>query len=348
MIRFDRRGTWLMSALLTVLLIAAAGGAAYMWLRAKRMAHAVDQLHHDKESLETLRHELEIRQQTLETQYNTLTESSKALTQDRDNLRAQLLQAQTSLKGFEEKAGYSQQVQQERDMLETLLKQTAEENRVLRNELPDVQKRAEELQQSYQQSAQERERLVKELAEVKDHSREEQLKQELAAQKQAEKELRNLLKAMHREVEEIDRREAKSRLQLQKLQKDYTSAMDENNKLKNNVDRLPGDVALMAKQHQQLLKETADVHYNLGVYLTRSKEFERAVTEFRKVLELRPDDADAHYNLGMIYAEHLPNRQRAMEHFRRYLALNPNAVDASRVKEYIASWQAWEAKERLE
>jgi tetratricopeptide (TPR) repeat protein len=70
--------------------------------------------------------------------------------------------------------------------------------------------------------------------------------------------------------------------------------------------------------------------------------------EFQKVVELRPEDGDAYYNLGVIYAEHLPDRERAMANFRRYLQLKPGADDATWVKQYIASWQAWEGKERLE
>ncbi len=89
------------------------------------------------------------------------------------------------------------------------------------------------------------------------------------------------------------------------------------------------------------------MHYNLGVILSRQKDYRRAAVEFRKVIELRPDDADAHYNLGVIYAEHVPNRSKALAYFRKYLALNPRSQDASWVKQYIATWQAWEGKERL-
>jgi tetratricopeptide (TPR) repeat protein len=111
---------------------------------------------------------------------------------------------------------------------------------------------------------------------------------------------------------------------------------------------MPQNVTKIAKEHERLLKENADMHYNLGVLFSQNKQFERASVEFRKVIELRPDDADAHYNLGLIHAEHLPDREKALSHFRRYLALNPRGKDSNWVQQYIASWQAWGAKERLE
>ena len=120
------------------------------------------------------------------------------------------------------------------------------------------------------------------------------------------------------------------------------------NRLKRQNTMIPSDVSQLAREHQRLLKESADMHYNLGVLFSQQKEFQRAEIEFRKTIELRPDDADAHYNLGVIYAEHVPNKEKAMANFRRYLQLTPRASDASWVKQYIASQQAWEAKEFLE
>ena len=118
--------------------------------------------------------------------------------------------------------------------------------------------------------------------------------------------------------------------------------------MKRQSKNVPSDVARLAQQHERLVRETADMHYNMGVLFSKNKQYYQAVAEFRKVIELRPDDADAHYNLGVIYAEDLPDREKAVAHFRRYLEISPRAHDASWVKQYIASWQAWEAKERLE
>lgn len=337
----------LLRALLTLLALAAGGGAGYMGWRAQQLSASLKQAQTEQARLQATAQQMQARGSTLEQQNVQLSQQTQSLAQDRDNLLAQLTQMQSKVQRLEAISGEHQQVVEERHMLEDLLQRTAEENRTLRSELPAIQEQLEQLQQAYERSAMERERLVGELADAKEHSQEERLRQDLLAQKQEEDELKKLLKAMHKEVEEVERREGRARAQLVELQKDYSQAVDENGRLKQHVETIPGRVTQLAKQHQQLLKETADVHYNLGVFLTQSREYDRAVGEFRKVIELRPDDADSHYNLGIIYAEHLPNRELAMKHFRRYLELNPHATDASRVQAYIATWQAWQAKERI-
>jgi chromosome segregation ATPase len=339
-------GGWI-GALLSLLVLAAGALAAYMGWNAQQLHTSLARAKTEQVQLQANTQELQARGSTLEQQNTQLSQKAQSLSQDRDNLLAQLTQMKGKVVQLEEISGEHQQVVEERHMLEDLLQRTAQENQTLRSELPAIQDQLEQLQQAYERSATERERLVGELAEAKEHSQEERLRQDLMAQKQEEDELKKLLKAMHKEVEEVERREARARAQLVALQKDYSQAVDENGRLKQHVETIPGRVTQLAKQHQQLLKETADVHYNLGVFLTQSRDFERAVSEFGKVIELRPDDADSHYNLGMIYAEHLPNRERAMKHFRRYLDLNPHATDASRVQAYIATWQAWQAKERI-
>ncbi len=342
-----RRGSGLISALLALLVFVAGAGAVYMGRQSQQLADSLRKEKSEKEQLAASVQETQTRSAGLEQQATQASQAAQALTQDRDNLLVQVTQLRDKLEGLEKISGYQEQMKEERDMLEELLQKTAEENRTLRSELPSLQERLEEVKLAYENSTHERERLVAELAEAKEGSTEEQLKEELQAQQQEETELKNLLKAMHKEVEEVEKRESRARAQLQQLQKDYAAAVDENGSLKQHVETIPGRVTQLAKQHEQLLKETADVHYNLGVFLAQTKDYKRAVNEFRKVIELRPDDADSHYNLGMIYAEHLPNRERAMEHFRLYLEMNPHATDATRVKEYIATWQAWQAEERL-
>ena len=122
----------------------------------------------------------------------------------------------------------------------------------------------------------------------------------------------------------------------------------ENATLRKQAQKVPQEVSKLAKQHERLIDETAALHYNLGVFFSQQKQFGRAAQEFRRTIELNPGDADAHYNLGVIYAEHLPNRKKAIDCFRKYLSLDPNAQDANWVRQTIAGWQAWEGKERLE
>jgi tetratricopeptide (TPR) repeat protein len=92
----------------------------------------------------------------------------------------------------------------------------------------------------------------------------------------------------------------------------------------------------------RLLKENAILHYNLGVFYTQKQEYDSALAEFQKVLELNPNDPATHYNLGVIYAEFLNNKPKAMMHFKRYLASSPKDKDAERAKKYLLTWEKWE------
>jgi len=50
---------------------------------------------------------------------------------------------------------------------------------------------------------------------------------------------------------------------------------------------------------------------------------------------VNPDDADAHYNLALIYDKGKNNRAEAIEQYKTYLKINPDATDALKVKERL-------------
>ena len=134
---------------------------------------------------------------------------------------------------------------------------------------------------------------------------------------------------------------------LSSMEKDYLGMKQENRYLSQQASEFPKKFADLARHDRKLVKETADMHYNLGVSFIKSQEFERAVREFNQVIELKPDDADAHYNLGYIYAEHLVDRPTAIKHFKDYLAYAKDAKDRDWVKKYIFTWQTWYGKEKI-
>ena len=77
------------------------------------------------------------------------------------------------------------------------------------------------------------------------------------------------------------------------------------------------------------------LHYNLGVTAYKSRKIRKATREFRIALEKNPLDADSNYNLAIIYDVVRKDRPKAIEHYKRYLELNPGAPDAATVKNYI-------------
>jgi len=131
------------------------------------------------------------------------------------------------------------------------------------------------------------------------------------------------------------------------LEKDYAAVTDENRYLTREVSELPKKFTDLARHNRKLVKETAHMHYNMGVSFIKANEFKRAVKEFKKVLELDPNDAHANYNLGYIYAEHLVDRPMAVRHFQSYLAHANDDKDADWVKRYILTWQTWYGREKM-
>ncbi len=105
----------------------------------------------------------------------------------------------------------------------------------------------------------------------------------------------------------------------------------------------------IARQNRRLIKETANMHYNLGVFYMKTKEYQRAAAEFEKAVELTPDDAYSHFNLGYIYAEYLVNRPKAMEYFRKFLRIaKSDDKDVDWVKRYILTWDTYDGKNPME
>jgi len=62
---------------------------------------------------------------------------------------------------------------------------------------------------------------------------------------------------------------------------------------------------------------------------------DQARREFERVLKDNPDYAPAHYGLGVLLDDERGDRHRAAEHYRRYLALAPQAADAAQVRQWL-------------
>jgi len=163
-----------------------------------------------------------------------------------------------------------------------------------------------------------------------------------------EKKERNWAAEEERLHHEMDKREKKItdawkiNDELQKKNKElYTDKKILNKKIQAYSKKLANSAVLK----DRLMKDSAVVHYNLGVIHTQRQEYTDAVTEFSKVLDLNPTDPATHYNLGIIYSEYFNNRQKAIMHFKRYLSgATPTDRDLDHAKKYILTWEKWEAE----
>jgi tetratricopeptide (TPR) repeat protein len=138
------------------------------------------------------------------------------------------------------------------------------------------------------------------------------------------------------------------RRQIKGLKKQYTESLKINKHIEKKLQEVPKKFAEIARENKVLLKETALMHYNLGVFYIEEDQHRRAIAELEKAIELNPDDSYAYFNLGYIYAEYLVNRPRALDYFRQYLKLaTKEDTEIDWVKRYILTWQAWEGQGKL-
>jgi len=77
----------------------------------------------------------------------------------------------------------------------------------------------------------------------------------------------------------------------------------------------------------QLNPNDASAYNNLGLAYESLGQYQKAIEYLQKSLQLDPNDALAYYNLGVAYGG-LGQYQNAIEYFQKSLQLNPNNVEA--------------------
>jgi tetratricopeptide (TPR) repeat protein len=104
-----------------------------------------------------------------------------------------------------------------------------------------------------------------------------------------------------------------------------------------NLDHVAGDHAAARARYERALAldpEQPEARFNLGNTLDDLGETELAIAELRQVCSRCPEFADAHYNLAVILVR-VGGHGQARDHFRRYLALDPDSAWAARARAYL-------------
>ncbi|KAI8610905.1 hypothetical protein BC830DRAFT_1172347 [Chytriomyces sp. MP71] len=78
-----------------------------------------------------------------------------------------------------------------------------------------------------------------------------------------------------------------------------------------------------AFQESTKLHATSDNFYNLGNSLYSLGKNEEAVSAWQQCIAIEPNQLDAHVNLANVYALHLKNVEKAMEHYQIAVDINP-------------------------
>ncbi|MFH1856059.1 MAG: tetratricopeptide repeat protein [Candidatus Omnitrophota bacterium] len=142
--------------------------------------------------------------------------------------------------------------------------------------------------------------------------------------------------------ETIEKENKKYRKQIDKLnnnvsglEEDKKNFVRENDTLQKELKKAMEEFSDTKAYLEKLKREAALMHYNLGVIFDEAEKYNKAISEYMKVLEVKPDDAETHYNLAVIYDIHKNNRPKAIYHYKMYLKIRPDAEDAAKVKEWV-------------
>ena len=175
------------------------------------------------------------------------------------------------------------------------------------------------------------------------------LQKEKTAIQNSAKRNQNELDQVKQQRTKLDLENTTLKAQVKDYQQKMAEALKKNKLMWEEVQNVPKKVTELARQNRILIAQTADMHYNLGIFYSKNKQYDRAAVEFEKVVEIDPNHAYAHFNLGYIYAEYLVNRQKASKHFRYYLGLaKEDDRDVDWVKKYLLTWEAYDAKGRVQ
>ncbi len=115
-------------------------------------------------------------------------------------------------------------------------------------------------------------------------------------------------------------------------------------------EALPIYDALIASMSEDEIKANPEPLYFRGICYERTKQWDKAVTDFKKVLEINPDSADALNYLGYTWVDRNENLNEAFEMIRKAVKLEPRSgaiVDSLGWAHYKLG-QYSEAREHLE
>lgn len=277
------------------------------------------------------------------------------LTKDRDNLRTQAKFLLEYKKQITEAQETLASIGRERDQWEFEKQTLVATNKKLQNEIKLLQTRIEDINIMQMQLEQERDSIKKTLSKSKaGYIIIDDFKRQISEEKRENSRLNKTIEKLQGNVEKLRDDLVKMETiaevkesQVAELKSKYNNALATNKTLEKKLQQLPKEYAEVARENKVLQKRTALMHYNLGVFYTKNKEYPRAIAEFEKTIELNPEDAAAYFNLGYIYAEYLEDRGKAIDNFTKYLKLaKKEDKDIDWVKRYILTWQTWEGKDK--
>lgn len=342
MIKFLKLPKILVPLITGILIIGQGIGLVYFSQKNKEISDKINSLNPDYEKLVKENKELK-------NKYADLVKESEKVKEDRNNILVQLKGLFAEKNRAQELAVALDKSNKEAESFQKEKNEAREQNTGLKEEL-------KKLQDLQAQITQERDGLKAAYEKISSESTIKELTDENAGLRGEKNELQIALKQAQRELEQFKEKKSKSDSekdmalrQMEGYKKNYALAVRKNKLLEQEIMNLPKKFTEIARQNKLLIKQTSEMHYNLGVFYTKNKEYSRAIAEFEKVVEIAPDDAQAHFNLGYIFAEYLIDRKKAIDHLRLFLRNTKNEdSDSDWARKYILTWETYNTTKPME
>ena len=100
------------------------------------------------------------------------------------------------------------------------------------------------------------------------------------------------------------------------------------------------DAIIAYQRALDLDPKNVDVRVDMGTCYRGVGQPEKAIGEYKKGLQYNPRHAMAYMNSGVVYAYDLGKKAEAINSFKKYLELAPNAPNAAQIREEIQKLEA--------
>jgi tetratricopeptide (TPR) repeat protein len=90
------------------------------------------------------------------------------------------------------------------------------------------------------------------------------------------------------------------------------------------------------KSASNLKPMDSSVYYYSGIAYRDKERFQEAANSFDRAVQLNGRYYQAHYELGMIYYRSIKDKQKAISNFEKVLSLKPDHPDADKIRNIIS------------
>jgi cytochrome c-type biogenesis protein CcmH/NrfG len=89
----------------------------------------------------------------------------------------------------------------------------------------------------------------------------------------------------------------------------------------------------------ELQPDNADVITDQGIMYRALGQFDKAIANFEKANKIQPKHVQSLYNIGVVYSSDLKQPQKALEAWKKVIAIAPESSQAAQAREAIGQMQ---------